>query len=196
MYTVIGLPATRAARVLWALEELEQQYQLEPHPPRSDAVLAISPSGKIPILRDGDFTLTDSSAIMQYLADKHSGLLAAAGSQQRALQNAMIFRLMDEIDALLWVNARHKIILPEEHRVPALKNSIVWELNQNIDRLAQEKNGPFLCGEDFTAADIIFTHCMGWAKSANIEISNKEMLEHAKEMRARPAFQRVLPLLK
>lgn len=196
MYTVIGLPATRAVRVLWALEELGQAYTVEPHPPGSDAVVAFNPSGKIPVLREGDFTLTDSSAIMYYLADKHAGLMAAPGSQERALQDAMAFRLMDELDAVLWANARHKIILPEEYRVPELKRSTIWELNKNVDQLAQDMAGPYLCGADFTIADIIFTHCMGWAKVAKIEISNKQMLDHASKMRERPAFQRILPLLK
>ncbi|MBT8153500.1 glutathione S-transferase family protein [Epibacterium ulvae] len=196
MYTVIGYPVTRTIRVLWALEELGLDYELNPVLPGSDETKEINPSGKVPILIEGDFKLTDSTAIMHYLADKHGGLLAKAGTQLRAQQDAMTFRLLDELDALLWMNARHTFVLPKEHRVSDIRPSAAWELNRNFDRLDADLTGPYLVGEQFGVADIILSHCVGWAKNVKIEITNKSILSHAKEMRARPAFQRLLPLFK
>ncbi len=196
MYTVIGLPLTRTARVLWALEELGQEYRLNPVSPATPEAKAINPSGKVPVLIDGDFQLTDSTAIMMHLADKHGGLLAEVGTPERARQYEMIGRLLDELDAVLWANSRHKIILPEHLRVPEIRNSVAFELQRNTDRLAEQMTGPYLAGEMFSIADIIFSHCIGWAKSAQIEITNPVILNHAKTMRERPAFQKVLALLK
>ncbi len=196
MYTVIGFPMTRTIRVLWALEELGLEYELNPFLPGSPEAKEINPSGKVPVLIDGDFKLTDSTAITHYLADKHGGLLATAGTNARAVQDAMTFRLLDELDALLWMNARHTFVLPAEQRVPDIRPSAAWELNRNLDRLAEDMTGPYLTGDQFSVADIILSHCVGWAKAVKIEITNPKVLAHATEMRARPTFQRLLPLLK
>ena len=71
MYTVIGGTKSRAFRVMWMLEELSQPYALNPAAPRSEEARKYNPSGKIPAIVDGDEVLTDSLAIMTYLADKH-----------------------------------------------------------------------------------------------------------------------------
>ena len=196
MYTVIGLPMTRTLRVLWALEELGQPFEIKPFLPASDEVREVSPLGKVPVLIDGDLVLPDSMAILSHLGDKHGQILGAPGSAERALQNAMCMRIMDELDALLWTNSRHKFILPKEQRVPEIAPALEWELNRNIDRLFAQTETSFLAGDSFSAADIIFTHCVGWAKNVNIPITNRDALDHAKAMRARPAFQRVIELAK
>ena len=84
MYRVIGTVKSRAFRVLWMLEELGQPYEMLPVPPRSEEARSFNPLGKIPALVDGDEVLTDSVAIMTYLADKHGGLTALAGTAARA----------------------------------------------------------------------------------------------------------------
>lgn len=65
----------RSFRALWALEELGLNYRLHmlPFPPRAlqREYLEINPLGTIPLLRDGDETLTESAAIPHYLATRH-----------------------------------------------------------------------------------------------------------------------------
>ncbi|MEM1302522.1 MAG: glutathione S-transferase N-terminal domain-containing protein, partial [Pseudomonadota bacterium] len=73
-YTVIGSARSRAFRVLWALEELGVPYEHLAEGPRSDKVFELNPLGKVPVLLDGDEAITDSNAILHYLADKHGGL--------------------------------------------------------------------------------------------------------------------------
>ena len=74
MYTLIGTPAARPFRVLWALEELAQDYDIVPAKPQSKEALEYNPAGKVPILLDGNEPIIDSVAIIQYLADKHADL--------------------------------------------------------------------------------------------------------------------------
>lgn len=57
-YTVYGSVRSRALRVLWALEELGQPYAVVHAPPRSEAVCALNPSGKIPVMTVDGVTLT------------------------------------------------------------------------------------------------------------------------------------------
>ena len=84
MYTVIGTTKSRALRVLWMLEELEQPYDHIPAGPRSDEARRHSPSGKVPaLLVDGE-AITDSVAIMTFLADRHAALTFPAGTVERA----------------------------------------------------------------------------------------------------------------
>jgi len=190
MYKVIGKVQTRAFRVLWMLEEIGQPYELVPAYPRSDEVMALNPSGKVPVLQDGDATLLDSTAIITYLADKHGQLTYPAGTIERAHQDALTHAVLDELDAVLWTAARHSFSLPEDKRVPEVKPSLKWEFTNNLNRLADRVEGPFLMGDKMTIADIICTHCLNWAFGAKFPVENEKMLAYGKEMRARDAFGR------
>jgi glutathione S-transferase len=196
MYTVTGIPQTRTFRVLWALEEIGTDYELQPHPPRSAEVQALNVSGKVPVLQTDGEVITDSTAILTYLADRHEDLTAPAGTLDRARQDAMTHLVLDELDAVLWTAARHSFILPEARRVPEVKDSLKWEFAQSLDRVADRMAGPCLMGKEFTIADIICTHCLNWARNANFPLENTAMQDYGKRMRARPAFQRVAALVK
>ncbi|WP_122074589.1 glutathione S-transferase family protein [Pseudophaeobacter sp. EL27] len=196
MYKVIGTPLSRSFRVLWALEELGQPYELNPAPPQSPDILAVNASGKVPALMEGEAVLTDSTAIITYLADKHGGLTAPAGTLARAQQDAMTQRFLDELDAILWTAARHSFALPKDQRVPEVKPSLKWEFNRNLDRIETQIKGPFVMGEEFTLADIVLTHCLNWAYGAKFPVENQAMLDYGKAMRSRPAHQRVAALMK
>ena len=111
-------------------------------------MLALNPSGKVPVFKDGDLVLTDSTAIMTYLADKHGGLTHAAGTPDRARQDALTHCILDEIDAVLWTAARHSFILPKEQRVADVKPSLMWEYAHNIERLMNRLEGPYLMGDN------------------------------------------------
>ena len=194
MYTVIGGVQSRAFRVLWLLEELGARYTHQPAPPRSDAVRARNPSGKIPVLGEGESVLTDSVAIMTYLADKHGALTHAAGTLARAKQDALTFRILDEMDALLWTAARHSFILPAEERHPDIKASLRIEYARNVTRLAEELQGPYVAGDMLTVPDILLTHCCNWAISAKFPDPPEALQAYLSAQRARPAFKAVRAL--
>lgn len=188
MYEVFGSANTRAFRVIWMLEELGQPFTLHKVGPRSDEIMALNPSGKIPAMKDGDTALTDSAAIITYLADKHGGLTAPAGTLKRAQQDAMTHLILDEFDAILWTAARHSFILPEEHRVPAVKDSLKWEFALHADRLSNRMTDHFVMGEEMTVPDILLTHCLTWAIGAKFEISQTRLRDYIDRMRERPAY--------
>lgn len=196
MYTVIGTPMTRTFRVLWTLEELGQSYELNPARPQSEEVLALNASGKVPVFQDTGETLTDSTAIITYLADKHGQLTAPAGTIARARQDGMTQLFLDELDALLWTAARHSFALPQEMRVPNVKPSLKWEFARNLTRIETRLQGPFVMGENFTIADILLTHCLNWAHSAKFPIESNALIDYAKAMRAREGFQRAAAKVK
>jgi len=194
MYQVIGNVRSRAFRVLWALEEIGQAYEHVPAGPRSEVALAHNPLGKVPALVDGDASLTDSMAILTYLADKHGALTAPAGTIARAQQDAVTFWLVDEFDALLWTAAKHSFVLPEEARVPAIKDSLRVEFARQIDLFADKIAGEFVMGDAITVPDILAVHCLNWAVGAKFPVENDAVNAYAKRLRARDAFKAVRAL--
>lgn len=193
MYTVIGTVKSRAARVLWMLEELEVAYDHVPAPPRSEGVTAFNPAGKIPVLIEDGTPITDSTAIIQYLADKHGKLTHRAGTLDRARQDSLTQFLLDEFDAALWMAARHSFILPEELRHAAIKNTLRWEFERSQKTLVHRMGeGPFLMGDIMTVPDIILTHCGNWALGAKFPIVEHKLTGYLERMRKRPAYIRAM----
>lgn len=190
MYEVIGFPATRAMRVLWMLEEINQPYTNIPDHPHTDLVHSLNPTGKVPILKDGDDIITDSTAIITYLADKHGALTFPAGTVQRAQQDAMTHRILDEIEALLWTAARHTFVLPESERVAEIKPAMKTEFARNLARLSKSISGPFVMGDTMTIPDIVLAHNLNWAFAAKFPLDDANMNAYTKSMLARPAYKR------
>ncbi|WBU64035.1 glutathione S-transferase family protein [Paracoccus aerodenitrificans] len=191
MYRVIGRSDSRAFRVLWVLEELGQPFEHDPAAPRSDGVVAFNPAGKVPVLVDDGIPITDSTAIIQYLADRHGGLTHPAGTRDRARQDSLTQFLLDEFDAVLWTAARHSFVLPEELRVSGIKDSLRWEFQRSQETLKQRVGeGPFLMGGDMTVPDVILTHCLSWAMAARFPLTDGWLPDYMARMKARAAYRR------
>ena len=193
MYQIVGTIRSRAFRVLWMLEELSQPYEHIPAQPRSEQASEFNPAGKVPTLMDNGVAITDSTAIIQYLADRHGALTFPAGTIERAQQDSLTQFLLDEFDAALWVAARHTFILPEELRHAAIKDSLRWEFARSQKVLTRRMgDGPFLMGADMTVPDIILTHCGNWAEGAKFPVDEPALINYLTRMRARPAFKQVM----
>ena len=191
MYQVIGIGQSRARRVLWMLEELGQPYEHIGLTPHSDGVTTLNPAGKVPILVEDGTPITDSTAILTYLADKHGALTHPAGTLDRARQDSLTQFILDEFDAALWLAARHSFVLPEEMRLAAIKNTLRWEFERSQKTMAQRMaEDGFVMGDRMTVPDIILTHCLIWALSARFPITEHRLTQYLDQMRARPAFQR------
>ena len=191
-YTAIGSVKTRAARVLWMLEELALPYDHLALRPASPEARQVNPSGKVPVLIVDGVTLTDSVAIMTYLADKHGELTYPAGTIERARQDGFTGLILDELEGLLWTASRHSFILPEEMRLPEIKPSLRWEFQRNQARLADCFAGPFLMGAQMTVPDMLLSHCLSWAGSAKFADPDPVLAEFQTRMTARPAWKRAM----
>ncbi|HDR27417.1 glutathione S-transferase family protein [Rhodovulum sp.] len=191
MYRVIGSGNSRARRVIWMLEELGLPYAHVPAPPRSDDVIALSPAGKVPVLIADNVPITDSTAILTFLADRHGHLTHPAGTIDRARQDSLTQFLLDDFDSALWMAARHGFVLPEALRQSAIQDSLKCELGRSQKVLMQRMgDGPFLMGAAMTVPDIILTHCGDWAEAACFPITEPGLGDYLARMRARPAYRR------
>ncbi|MCB1336531.1 MAG: glutathione S-transferase family protein [Maritimibacter sp.] len=195
MYHVTGSIPSRTFRVLWLLEELGLDYEWTNAGPRSDEVRALNPTGKVPVLQVAGEVLTDSTAIMTFLADRHHAFTYLSGTTERARQDGFTNFLNDEFDACVWTAARHSFVLPEDKRVPEIKASLKWEFARSVDEFMRRMgDGPFVMGETMTLPDIIATHCGNWAWGAKFPMENEGFNAYLARMRTRPAFQRVKAL--
>ncbi|MBL4732277.1 MAG: glutathione S-transferase family protein [Rhizobiaceae bacterium] len=191
MYTLIGSPKTRSFRVLWMLEELGLEYQVEAVGPRTPEILALNPSGKLPVLKDGDDAIIDSTAIIQYLADKHNKLTFAAGTIERAKQDSFTCFALDDLDGILWGAAKHSFVLPEELRSDAVKPASQFDFAKSLITLEKRLgDNKYVMGDVFTVPDIIITHCAGWAANAKFDWPEGPLSDYVDRVRKRPAYIR------
>ncbi len=191
MYTVIGNKKSRAFRVLWALEELGLDYELDRADPRSERIRQVNPSGKVPALLADGRVILDSVAIVTFLADRHGGLTHRAGTLERAEQDSFTHFICDEIDGCLWTAARHSFVLPEEMRVPDVKPSLRWEFARSMDTLSKRLGQrEWLTGDGFTIPDLLLAHCGSWARTAKFEIAPDNVNALIDRALARPAWKR------
>ncbi len=195
MIKAIGSLASRTFRVLWMLEELGLEYQWIDAAPQSNQARAYNPTGKVPALEVDGTVLTDSVAIMQFLADREGRLTYPAGSLERARQDGFTQFLNDELDAVLWTAARNSFVLPKDKRVPEIKPTLKWEFSRSVNELMRRMgDGPFLMGAEMTVPDILAAHCGNWAYAAKFPLENDAFNAYCTRMRRRDAYVRVKEL--
>ena len=194
-----GSKNSRSLRCAWALEEVEASYDyqhvwLMKGEGQSPAFKAINPAGKIPVLSDGDMTLTESVAIVMYVAEKFPDTaLMPTDAKQRAEAFRWIFFVVTEVEPDLWAIAQHRFALPEDKRVPNVEATCVWQLQRELRVLEKFLSARmFISGDTFTAADILVVHCLTWALSAKLNGVGEASLAYIERMKQRPAFVRAV----
>jgi len=189
MYKVIGNTNTRTLRVLWAMNEIGLEYEHVQVNAQSVDAKKFNISGKVPTLEVNGINITDSTAIVTYLADKYNQLTFPAGTIERAQQDSFTQFILDELDSILWTAARHSFVLPKEMRVSELKNTLHWEFARSLKFLESRMGaGPNVMGEKFTIPDIILTHIGGWARVAKFDIPDGKLRDYFRQQIKRPAY--------
>ncbi|MDA9772603.1 glutathione S-transferase family protein [Amylibacter sp.] len=189
MYKVIGNTNTRTLRVLWAMNEIGLEYEHVQVNAQSVDAKKFNISGKVPTLEVNGINITDSTAIITYLADKYNQLTFPAGTIERAQQDSFTQFILDELDSILWTAARHSFVLPKEMRVSELKNTLHWEFGRSLKVLESRMGtGPNVMGEKFTIPDIILTHIGGWARVAKFDIPDGKLRDYFRRQIKRPAY--------
>src|ERR1700704_4036262 len=170
MMTVFG--EGRGFRVVWLLEEMGLAYRLRPVDllagVENDAeFLAINPSGFIPAIQDGDVTMVESIAIMEYLIARHGPTPLAPDPQDPAFAAYQQFLHLGEagLAASLYFVIVSRNLAPEAERQNwgARKALEVYESRLGLVT-RQLARSPYLAGETFTAADISVTYALELAR--------------------------------
>lgn len=192
-----GANSVRALRAHWMLLELKLPYTFVPTRPRleteSPEFRRINPRGKVPVLQHGELVLTESAAIVLYLAETFpaASIYAPADAVSRARLNEWCFFVMTELDAhSLYVLRRHVQLKHLFGDAPAAVEAARSYFTQQIGAMRERIVGgsDYLLGDLLSAADILLVTCLDWAQSIELKLPAELHAYHARA-RLRPAYQ-------
>lgn len=198
-----GVGTSRTLRAHWMLAELDLPYDRRPITSRSGETLTpeytrLNPSQKIPALQEGDFVLTESAAIVNYLATMYGAaknLCPPGEPRERARYDQWCFFVMMELDAnTLYVIRKHEdlpaIYGEAPNALQAAREGFARQARAAATRLATSAlQGPYVLGQHFSAADILFASCLNGAIRRKIDLPDA-LHAYLKHVSARPAYQR------
>jgi len=189
-------PQSRGRIAHWMLEEVGQPYDtvwLEyGSTMKAPEYLAVNPMGKVPALRDGDAVVTEAAAICAYLADRfpQAGLAPAPGSTARAAYYRWLFFAAGPLEQAVTARAVGWTIPPGREAMVGF-GSYDGTLNALASALSR---GPFICGEQFTAADVYVGSSVGWGLLFGTLEKRPVFESYAARVQSRPAWLRVQSL--
>lgn len=202
-----GFGQSRSFRCLWALEEAGMEYEYintklrtEPEDPESakrPAYMELNVQGKVPTMVNGDLILTESLAILNYIARSapESGLLPNDSMEAYAKIDELNSFVLAELEQPLWSKGKHWFALPEEQRIPAMFETAKFEFDKavrTLDHLLSDSE--FAVGNHFTLVDIMLAHTFNWAIRFEFDVPEKYQALRNRHFE-RPAARRAMELV-
>ncbi|BAN50215.1 glutathione S-transferase family protein [Metapseudomonas resinovorans] len=191
--TLYHCPYTRSTGALTLLEELGADYQLhvmnmKTGEQRKPEFLAINPMGKVPTLTHENAVVTEQVSVYLYLADLYpeAGLAPPLGDPLRGpyLRWMVFYGSCFEPAVVDRVQKREPI--PEQRSPYGDFDSVIRTL------LAQMKDGPWLLGEQFTAADVLWGSALNWTTQFGLIPEVPAIKQYIARFIERPAYKRAL----
>ncbi|CDO59960.1 Glutathione S-transferase [Candidatus Phaeomarinobacter ectocarpi] len=193
-------PNSRAGRIMWLLEELELPYELNKmafHPKdlKSDEHRARHPLGRIPVLDDGDVSIYESGAIVEYILERHkNGGLKPAVADAMYPEYLQWFHycegmVMPPINTIVV----HTLLLPEDRRDATVLGQAQRLLTKAMGPIEDALEGrDYLIG-DFSGADIMLGHSIFMANRMGCITDDMPNLKaYVARIAARPAFDKAI----
>jgi glutathione S-transferase len=190
----------RSLRPLWALEELGLDYELVnmPFPPRAryPGYLSINSLGTVPTFVDGDLTMTESSGICHYLADRHAPNTLRVDPSEPAYGDYLnwLYRSDATLTFPQTVVLRYSQLEPEARRLPqAVEDYSIWFLSRLRSVEEALEGREFLCADRFTIADIAVHFALFLGRRLGLDARYKPNCQaYLERLMERPAFQRAM----
>lgn len=201
MVEIYGLGSTRSMRAVWAAKEAKIEYKyhevdLKKGEHLQDSFKELNPFGGVPVLKDGDFVLWESAAILTYIGDiaPQSNLVPKVqDAKRRAEYNKWLHFANCELDAILFTIEKHIWRYPEDQRRPEAIKKSLEELQKPLGIVTEHlKNNEYLMGDEFTMADILMAHCLNWARFREAFTENPTLNDYTKRLSKRENYPREL----
>ena len=195
-------PGTRAGRVAWLLEELNIQYDLEVLPFTKEGLK--SPEhrsrhalGRVPVIEDGDISIFESGAIIDYVLERHKngGLKPSSDSSEFPFYlqwyhycEGMVMPPMNQIVV-------QTILLPPDRRDETVLNQAKSLLTKSLAPVNENlADKDYLIG-DFSAADLMLGHsCFMANRLGCVSEEMQNIKDYVARINARPAFQKAITM--
>lgn len=216
MLTVHHLDHSRSHRILWCLEELGVEYEIERYQRDPKTFLAppslkkVHPLGKAPVVTDGSHSLAESGAILEYLVDRYGDgrFRPAEGEDQTPSVDYLAYRFwLHYAEGSLMSPLLLKLVFDRlSSDSPLLIRPAAWALAQGVGRLfihpnlkthfdfveSHLKDSPWFAGPEFSAADIQMSFPLEAGESRVGFDRRPAIRDFLKRVRARPPYQRAL----
>ncbi|MEM0551533.1 MULTISPECIES: glutathione S-transferase family protein [Aeromonas] len=173
-----------------------RQLNLAAGEQRSPEYLAINPKGRVPALLTEQGTLTETPALLLYVAQRFPTAKLAP------LDNPFLLARMQEVNSFLasTVHVSHahgrrgSRWADDEQAIFAMQQKVASNMRDGFAQIEQHYlAGPWVLGEQFSVADIYLFVVAGWLKSDGVEISEfPKVADHYRRMLTRPAVNKVL----
>lgn len=163
---------------------------------KSAEYLKLNPSGRIPVLVDGDLVLFETAAVALYLADRfpEAGLAPASGTAERAAFYRWMIHLTNtpQVEYRAWFYPHEHVI--DEAAAPSVKEAAGQRLDRMFDVISQQLGDKtWLLGERFSAADLFLFMLIRWGRGMpRPPRSIPNLNAFAERVLARPAVQKAL----
>ena len=190
--TLYHAAPSRSSITRWMLEEVGEPYDIHllnlgTGDNRKPDYLAINPMGKVPTLKHGDTVITEAAAICAYLADEfpRAKLNVPIGTPRRGVYLKWLFFGPSCIEAAIMDRTFPR---KEEARRAALGYGD-FDTAMDVTAKAVAK-GPYLMGDQFTAADVIIGSTLRWGMMFKMVPERPEFTAYTNRLATRPALQR------
>lgn len=197
-------PATRSARVRWALHETVgddfelEKVELYKGVQYSEDYLRKNPNHNVPLLEitleDGSVQqMLESTAMVEWLVDAFPEKGLAPPPQEMSLARADYLQMLhfggSWMDMMLWQVRIHEHVLPaaevDPRTIKRYRQKFILEVEPQLK--ARLERMPFICGEDFSAADIVIGHNVTWARAYHL-CEDEIFRDYISRLAKRPAF--------
>lgn len=211
--TVHHLNNSRSQRVLWLLEELGVEYDVQRYERDAETMLApdslrqVHPLGKSPVITDGDLTLAETGAIVEYLVETYGEgrlippegtaerlryrywLHYAEGSAMPPLLLQLVFNRIESGPLPFFIKPIARMITGKVR-----SNLIRPQLTRHFDYMEAELGrSEWFAGPEFTAADIQMSFPIEVATvRGGLDESRPRLMNFLERIHARPAYQRAI----
>lgn len=185
-------PWSRGRIVRWMLEEVGADYEVAIKEfggsIKAPDYLAINPMGKVPALVDDGVVITEVAAICAYLAERfpQKNLAPAIGSPARGTYLRWMFFVAGPLEMATSAKAFHWRI--DTENAQAVGCGFIDDAINAMELAI--KNGPYICGDQFTTADVLAASYLGWEMQQKVIEERPAFREYVSRMEKRPAAVR------
>jgi len=190
--TLFHSPNTRSTGALILLEELGVPYDLhvvnmKAGDQRKPAYLAVNPMGKVPAVKNGDALITEQGAIYIYLADLYpkAGLAPALTDPLRGPYIRWLVYYGSSFEPAVVDKALKRDPAPPGMCPYGDYDTMLKTLSD------QMKKGPYMLGETFSAADVLWGTAMRWMLDFKLVPTAPEFSDYRDRVISRPSFKKV-----
>jgi glutathione S-transferase len=190
----------RGFRVVWLLEEMGLSYRLRSVDLLADVTqdtefMAVNPAGYIPALVDGEATMVESIAIMEYLIARYAPTSFSRLPADPDFPAYQQFLHLGEAGLMMpmYLARLSQVLAPENERNDwSARNAMEIFKSRLVLVTRQLARSPYLAGDIFTAADISVGYSLIWIKRCKLFDFGKIELAYIERLIARDGYKRAM----